>query len=150
MDKKQAKERIEKLKKEIWHHSYLYHVLDQPEISDSAFDTLKNELEELELKFPDLITSDSPTQRVSGKPLDKFQKFHHPAPMLSFNDAFSEARNGGLDFKKRKNSQRISIRWILLRVENRRFGNRVDLRKRSFESRGNQRGWKIGENVTKI
>jgi len=90
MDKKQAKARIEKLKKEIWHHSYLYHVLDRPEISDSAFDTLKNELEELELKFPDLITSDSPTQRVSGKPLEKFNKFHHPAPMLSFNDAFGK------------------------------------------------------------
>ena len=90
MDKKQARERIKKLKNEIRHHSYLYHVLDKPEISDSAFDALKNELEELENKFPDLITPDSPTQRVSGKPLDKFQKFHHPVPMLSFNDAFSE------------------------------------------------------------
>jgi len=90
MTKQEAKERIEKLKKEIRHHSYLYHVLDRSEISDSAFDTLKNELEELELKFPDLITPDSPTQRVSGKPLDKFEKFRHPVPMLSFNDAFSK------------------------------------------------------------
>jgi len=90
MDKKQAKERIGKLREEIRHYSYLYHVLDKPDISDSAFDTLKNELEELEYKFPDLVTSDSPTQRVSGKPLDKFEKFHHPAPMLSFNDAFSK------------------------------------------------------------
>jgi len=90
MDKKQAKERIEKLRKEIWKHSYKYHVLDRPDISDAAFDALKNELEELEYKFPDLITLDSPTQRVSGKPLDKFQKFHHATPMLSFNDAFSK------------------------------------------------------------
>ncbi|MFH1129242.1 MAG: NAD-dependent DNA ligase LigA [Patescibacteria group bacterium] len=90
MDKKRAKERIEKLKKEIWKHSYAYHVLDNPDISDAAFDSLKNELEELEYKFPDLITSDSPTQRVSGKPLDKFQKFHHTTPMLSFNDAFDK------------------------------------------------------------
>ncbi|MCX6730002.1 MAG: NAD-dependent DNA ligase LigA, partial [Candidatus Portnoybacteria bacterium] len=90
MDKKQAKERIEKLKKEIWKHNYAYHVLDDPEVSDAVFDTLKNELEELECKFPDLITSDSPTQRVSGKPLDKFQKFHHTVPMLSFNDAFDK------------------------------------------------------------
>jgi DNA ligase (NAD+) len=89
IDKEQAKERIEKLKKEINYHRYLYHVLDRPDISDSAFDTLKNELEELELKFPDLITIDSPTQRVGGKPLDKFQKFTHPASMLSFSDAFS-------------------------------------------------------------
>ena len=90
MDKKQAKERVEKLKKEIWRHGYAYHVLDAPEISDSAFDSLKNELEELEYKFPDLITSDSPTQRVSGKPLDKFEKIQHNMPMLSFNDAFSK------------------------------------------------------------
>jgi len=88
MDKKWAKERIEKLKKEIWKHNHAYHVLDDPDISDAAFDALKNELEELEYKFPDLITSDSPTQRVSGKPLDKFQKIHHEVPMLSFNDAF--------------------------------------------------------------
>lgn len=90
MDKKQTKERIEKLKKEINYHRYLYHVLDKPDISDSAFDTLKNELEELEIKFPDLVTPDSPTQRVGGKPLDKFDKFKHPFPMLSFNDAFSQ------------------------------------------------------------
>ena len=90
MDKKQARERIEKLKEEISFHHYLYHVLDEPDISDSAFDTLKNELEELELKFPDLITPDSPTQRVGGEPLEKFNKFQHPAPMLSFNDAFGQ------------------------------------------------------------
>ncbi len=90
MDKKQTRERIEKLKKEIRHYSYLYHVLDKSEIPDSAFDTLKNELEELELKFPDLITPDSPTQRVGGKPLAKFEKFRHPVAMLSFNDAFDE------------------------------------------------------------
>jgi len=89
MNKEQAKDRVEKLKKEINYHRYLYHVLDRPDISDSAFDTLKNELEELELEFPELITVDSPTQRVGGKPLDKFQKFTHPAPMLSFSDAFS-------------------------------------------------------------
>ena len=59
-------------------------------MSDSAFDTLKNELEELELKFPDLVTSDSPTQRVGGRPLNKFEKFKHPVPMFSFNDAFSQ------------------------------------------------------------
>ncbi len=90
MDKKEAKKRIEKLKKVINHHRYLYHVLDKPQFPDAAFDTLKNELEELERKFPDLITLDSPTQRVGGKPLDKFKKFKHPKMMLSFNDAFGE------------------------------------------------------------
>lgn len=90
MTKKQAKERIEKLKEVINHHRYLYHVLDKPEISDATFDTLKNELEELELKFPDLITPDSPTQRVGGKALAKFEKVEHRIPMLSLSDAFSE------------------------------------------------------------
>ncbi len=86
--KKDAAPRIEKLKELINHHRYLYHVLDKPDISDAAFDTLKNELEELERKFPDLITSDSPTQRVGGEPLDKLEKVEHKIPMLSLNDAF--------------------------------------------------------------
>lgn len=90
MDREEIKERIEKLKKEINYHRYLYHVLDRPDISDSAFDALKNELEGLELKFPEFITPDSPTQKVGGEPLDKFEKFTHFVPMLSFNDAFND------------------------------------------------------------
>ena len=89
MTKEEAKKRIEKLKKEINHHRYLYHVLDRSEISDAALDSLKNELFKLEQDYPEFITSDSPTQRVGGKPLAKFNKFRHPSPMLSFNDAFS-------------------------------------------------------------
>jgi DNA ligase (NAD+) len=89
--KAEAKKRIEKLKEAINHHRYLYHVLDKPEISDAAFDTLKNELEELEFKFPDLITADSPTQRVGGEPLAKFEKVVHRIPMLSLSDAFSSS-----------------------------------------------------------
>ena len=90
MTKQEAKKRIESLKKEINYHRYQYHVLDRLDISDAAFDSLKNELEELELKFPDLVTPDSPTQRVGGKPLSKFKKTEHASPMLSLNDAFGE------------------------------------------------------------
>jgi len=90
MTKKEAKKRIEKLRKLIRYHRYLYHVLDRQEISDSALDSLKKELFDLEQKFPEFITSDSPTQRVGGKPLEKFKKVRHPTPMLSINDAFSE------------------------------------------------------------
>ena len=90
MTKEQAKQRIEKLKKEINYHRYMYHVLDRLEISDAAFDSLKNELEELEAKWPDLVTPDSPTQRVGGQALDKFKKVTHSVPMLSLNDAFGE------------------------------------------------------------
>jgi DNA ligase (NAD+) len=90
MDKKQVQERINKLKREINHHRYLYHVLDKAEISDAALDSLKNELFKLEMEYPDLITSDSPTQRIGGKPLDKFEKVVHSQPMISLFDAFSE------------------------------------------------------------
>ncbi|NTU98964.1 NAD-dependent DNA ligase LigA [Candidatus Falkowbacteria bacterium] len=89
MNKQQAKERIEKLKEEVNHHRYLYHVMDRQEISDAALDSLKNELFKLEQEYPDLITPDSPTQRVAGEALAKFIKVEHDQPMLSLNDAFS-------------------------------------------------------------
>lgn len=88
MEKKEAKERIKKLRKLINRHSYLYHVLDKPEISDAVFDSLKHELKKLEDEYPDLITPDSPTQRVSGKALDKFVKVKHKKLMLSLEDVF--------------------------------------------------------------
>jgi DNA ligase (NAD+) len=89
MLKEEAKKRIEKLKAEINYHRYLYHVLDRQEISDAALDSLKNELFKLEQRFPNLITPDSPTQRIGGRPLDKFRKIEHSSPMLSLFDAFS-------------------------------------------------------------
>jgi DNA ligase (NAD+) len=90
MDKQQAKIRIQKLRKTINHHRHLYHVLDRQEISDSALDSLKKELFDLEQQFSDLITPNSPTQRVGGEPIKEFKKFRHPERMLSFNDAFSK------------------------------------------------------------
>jgi DNA ligase (NAD+) len=90
MNKEEAKKRIEKLKETINHYRYLYHVLDKQEISDSVLDSLKKELFDLEQLYPDLITPDSPTQRVGGKPLKEFEKVKHMAPMISLNDAFSK------------------------------------------------------------
>ena len=90
MDKEEAKERIEKLKNEIEKYRYAYHVLNQSLISDEILDSLKKELYDLEQQFPDLITPDSPTQRVGGEPLKFFKKVRHKFPMLSLNDAFSE------------------------------------------------------------
>ena len=90
MNKNEARERIEKLKKTIDKHRYLYHVLDRQEISDEALDSLKKELFDLEQEYPEFITSDSPTQRVGGKPLPKFNKVKHESRMYSLNDAFSE------------------------------------------------------------
>lgn len=89
MNKEELKKRILKLREEINHHRYLYHVLDKQEISDAALDSLKHELYQLEQQYPDLITPDSPTQRVGGKALDKFKKVNHEVPMLSIEDVFS-------------------------------------------------------------
>ncbi|XOU94483.1 MAG: NAD-dependent DNA ligase LigA [Candidatus Kerfeldbacteria bacterium] len=86
---KEVQQRIEKLKKEINHHRYLYHVLDKQEISDAALDSLKHELDQLEKENPELITLDSPTQRVSGQAMDKFTKVAHQTRMVSLTDAFS-------------------------------------------------------------
>lgn len=99
MNKAEAKTRIEKLKKEINYHRYLYHVLDRQEISEAALDSLKHELYVLEQEYPEFITPDSPTQRIGGKPLDKFQKIVHQVRQWSFNDAFEEGEI--LDFDKR-------------------------------------------------
>lgn len=90
MNKREAKERINKLKKEINTHRYNYHVYDLETISPAALDSLKNELFKLEHDYPELITADSPTQRVAGRALDKFEKLKHKHRMISLFDAFSE------------------------------------------------------------
>ncbi len=82
-------ERLETLKKTIHRHRYLYHVLDTQEISEQALDSLKHELVQIESEYPELITPDSPSQRVAGKPLSEFKKITHTVPQWSFNDAFT-------------------------------------------------------------
>lgn len=89
MTKAEAKNRVAKLREQIDHYRYQYHVLDRSEISDAALDSLKHELQKLETEYPDLLAPDSPTQRVGGEPLAKFQKAPHSVPMLSLNDVFS-------------------------------------------------------------
>lgn len=98
----EAKERIEKLKKEVNRYRYLYHVQDRVEISDAALDSLKHELYELEQKYPEFITPDSPTQRIGGKPLDKFVKIAHTVPQWSFNDGFTPDELRDFDKRVRK------------------------------------------------
>ncbi len=90
MTKAEAKSRIIKLKKEIDQHRHNYHVHDRETISPAALDSLKNELFKLENEYPDLITPNSPTQRVAGEPLAKFSKVIHSRPMTSLFDAFSQ------------------------------------------------------------
>ena len=90
MDKKESKKRIKILRETINHYRYLYHVKNISEISEEALDSLKDELKKIEEKYPDLVTLDSPTQRVAGKVLEEFQKVKHKVVQWSFDDAFSE------------------------------------------------------------
>jgi len=87
---KEAEKKIEDLREKIRHHEYLYYVLDQPEISDLDFDKLMQQLKDLEAEHPSLITPDSPTQRVGGKPREGFVKVRHSSPMLSLDNTYNE------------------------------------------------------------
>jgi DNA ligase (NAD+) len=84
-----VKQEAEKLREQIWHHEYLYHVADEPEISDAAFDKLMNRLKEIEAAHPELVTPDSPTVRVGGTPREGFTTVKHARAMLSLDNAFS-------------------------------------------------------------
>jgi len=85
-----ARKRIEELRRELDRHLHLYHVLDRPEISDAEYDVLYRELVELEEQHPDLVTQDSPTQRIGGSPSEAFAPVRHHARMYSLDNAFSQ------------------------------------------------------------
>ncbi len=89
MNLNQARERIDELKRQIEHYNFCYYVLDRPEVSDAQFDQLYRELQILEEKFPELLTSDSPTQKVSGLPSTEFGAVRHRVPMMSLANAMS-------------------------------------------------------------
>lgn len=90
MEKQQAQDQITALKEVLNQYNYEYHVLDKPSVPDSEYDQKLNELLKLEGAFPELVTADSPSQRVGGTPLDAFQKVQHNIPMLSLGNAFNE------------------------------------------------------------
>ncbi len=87
---KDSEKKIESLRDKIRHHEYLYYVIDQPEISDAEFDKLMQQLKGMEAEHPELITADSPTQRVGGKPREGFVKVPHSSPMLSLDNTYNE------------------------------------------------------------
>src|ERR1700691_1690751 len=90
MSSSAIRKKIEALREKIRHHEYRYYVLDDPELSDADFDKRMNELKRLEAQHPELVTPDSPTQRVGGKPREGFVKAKHSSPMLSLDNAYSE------------------------------------------------------------
>src|SRR5436853_2931321 len=97
-----AAERIEELRRLIRYHEECYYVLNDPELADAEFDALMQELERLEADNPDLVTSDSPTQRVSGRPAAGFDTVEHAEPMLSLDNAYSEEELREFDARVRK------------------------------------------------
>jgi len=147
MNKTEAKQRIDKLKKEINRHRYLYHVKDRQEISDAALDSLKKELKELESKYPDLQTKDSPTLRVSGDVLDKFKKVKHTQPVLSLEDVFSKQELKDWDTRVKKLVSKKDFDYF---VEIKLDGLTAVLRyEKGILVRGLTRGdGKFGEDVT--
>jgi DNA ligase (NAD+) len=90
MAPKNVAKEIEELRETLRHHEYLYYVLDKPEITDAEFDRLMRRLQELEAQHPELVTPDSPSQRVGGKPREGFVKVRHSSPMLSLDNALNE------------------------------------------------------------
>jgi DNA ligase (NAD+) len=103
---------IESLREEIRHHEYRYYVLDDPQLSDAEFDRLMNALKKLEAAHPELITPESPTQRVGGKPREGFVKVAHSAPMLSLDNAYSEEELRDWERRVHELSGRNDIEYV--------------------------------------
>ena len=119
-----VKHRIEKLCKEIEYHNYRYYVLDDPVITDAAFDLLMNELQALEAEHPELVTPESPTQRVGAKPLQEFPEVRHAIPMLSLANAFSAEEMESFDRRVR---EKLSIDVIEYAAETKLDGLAISL-----------------------
>ncbi|HEX7287521.1 MAG TPA: NAD-dependent DNA ligase LigA [Candidatus Angelobacter sp.] len=109
---KQAERKIEHLREQIRRHEHLYYVLDAPEISDAEFDRLMQELKRLEAAHPALVTQDSPTQRVGGKPREGFLKVRHSRPMLSLDNANSEQELRDWDRRVRELAGSEKIEYV--------------------------------------
>ncbi|HEY4902685.1 MAG TPA: NAD-dependent DNA ligase LigA [Candidatus Sulfotelmatobacter sp.] len=109
---KHLEKEIEGLRDQIRHHEYRYYVLDQPEISDAEFDKLMRQLKDLEVEHPTLVTPDSPTQRVGGKPREGFVKVRHSSPMLSLDNTYNEEELRGWERRVHELSGRNDVDYV--------------------------------------
>jgi len=109
----EAEKKVKELREIINHHNYRYYVLDQPEITDTQYDRLMRELEELEQAFPGLVTADSPTQRVGGAPLKGFGTVRHRVPMLSLGNAFNEQELRDFDRRVRSGLGGEDVEYVV-------------------------------------
>jgi DNA ligase (NAD+) len=109
---KDVEKKIEALREKIRHHEYLYYVLDNPEISDADFDKLMQQLKNLESEHPSLVTLDSPTQRVGGKPREGFVKVPHSSPMLSLDNTYNEEELRGWERRVHELTDRSEVDYV--------------------------------------
>jgi DNA ligase (NAD+) len=139
---RKAAARAEHLRAELRRHEHLYYVLDAPEISDPEYDTLMNELKRIETAHPELLTPDSPTQRVGGKPAEGFKKVRHSRPMLSLDNAYSAEELADWDRRVRELAGTLPVEYI---AELKLDGLSVALR---FEA-GEHGGARLASGVTR-
>src|SRR3982075_3707367 len=144
---KDIEKKIEALRDTIRHHEHLYYVLDQPEISDADFDALMQQLQQLEAEHPTLITPDSPTQRVGGKPREGFVKIRHSSPMLSLDNTYSEEELRAWERRVHELSGRKDVDYVCeLKLDGRSLSLGYD---DGHLARGITRGdGTVGEDVT--
>jgi len=143
-------ERAERLRAEIEHHNYRYYALDDPEITDAEYDRLFRELIGLEQAHPELVTPDSPTQRIGARPLARFSSVSHRTPMLSLNNAFSEEEVAAFDRRVREGLGLKSVEPVEYVAEPKFDGLAVSLRyEHAIFTQGATRGdGQTGEDVT--
>jgi len=147
MDREHAAKRIAELREQIRHHDYLYYVKDAPVVSDAKYDRLFKELEKLEERFPELLSPDSPTQRVGGEPVEALPRVEHAAPMLSLDSDQDEAALRRFDERLRKALGAGAVSYVL---EPKLDGASVEfVYRRGLLARAATRGdGRVGEGIT--
>ena len=110
--RKSIEREIEKLRAELRRHEHFYYVLDDPEISDAAYDRLMNRLKAIEAEHPEMVTADSPTQRVGGAPREGFETVTHRRPMISLDNAYSYDELRDFDRRVRELAGREQIEYV--------------------------------------
>ena len=152
MSDKKTKERYEKLKELVRHHQYLYHTKDEPEISDEAYDSLLHELIKLEADYPEIKSSDSPTQRVGGEPLDEFEKVPHKIRQWSYDNIFDfeELKKWDEKIKRFLAKEDVDLKELNYCVEFKIDGLKIVLtyQKGKFVQGATRGDGEVGENVT--
>ncbi|ADQ15253.1 NAD-dependent DNA ligase LigA [Halanaerobium hydrogeniformans] len=147
LNKEKAKKKIKALREKIRKAEYRYFVLDDPQISDAEFDKLMQDLLKLESQFPELVTADSPTQRVGGEVLDEFEKVEHSTEMLSLDNSFNAEELRGFDQRVKKNTTERDYQYI---VEHKIDGLSAVIRYQggSFQLGATRGNGEVGENIT--